>query len=280
MAEKWTKLECEAIVADYMEMLYMELRGKRSSKSEHRKVLKSKLNSRSDGSIEYKHQNISAIMLKAGHTYINGYKPAWNYQTLLEEIVLDRISIDCDEIFMLENLLLQTSNEIQFVSDLNTVFVQPPDRLATNKVQDENLFKPSHLDYSLRESRNRQLGLRGEEFVLEVEKRRLSSLGREDLVVDIEWTSSAKGDGAGYDIRSFQGKSDEELFIEVKTTNSGKYQPFLITSNEVTFSDKYRDSYSLYRVFDFRGKPNIFVLDGLITDHVNVIPQVLKASFN
>ena len=180
----------------------------------------------------------------------------------------------------MENLLLELDSEVRPISDINTIFVQSPDRLTTHKVQDERLFKPRHVDYSARESRNRNLGLRGEEFVLEVERQRLSSLGREDLVTDIEWTSSVKGDGAGYDIRSFQGKTDEELFIEVKTTNAGKYQPFLITSNEVAFSDKNRGSYSLYRVFDFREEPNIFVLDGLITNHVNVIPQVLRASFN
>ncbi|MFK8068713.1 MAG: DUF3883 domain-containing protein [Gammaproteobacteria bacterium] len=280
MAENWTKLECEAIVANYMDMLYKELSGEQYSKSEYRRALKNKLNSRSEGSIEYKHQNITAIMLKAGHTYINGYKPAWNYQILLEEVVFDRVMSNCDELVILENILLNTGNKNQPVIDVNAIFVQSPDRLATNKIEEEKLFKPRHADYSARESRNRKLGLRGEEFVLEVEKHRLFSLGREDLAVDVAWTSSVEGDGAGYDIRSFRGTTDEELFIEVKTTNSGKYQPFLITSNEVAFSDKYRDSYSLYRVFDFRGEPNIFILDGLITNHVNIIPQVLRASFN
>jgi len=33
-------------------------------------------NNRSDGSIEYKHQNISAILLRASQIYIQGYKPA------------------------------------------------------------------------------------------------------------------------------------------------------------------------------------------------------------
>jgi len=62
---------------------------------------------------------------------------------------------------------------------------------------------------------------------MRLERERLLELGRKDLVGDIQWTSKEMGDGAGYDIRSFQGQTDEELFIEVKTTNSGKYQQFL-----------------------------------------------------
>ncbi len=69
-------------------------------------------------------------------------------------------------------------------------------------------------------------------------KFRLWRTGRDDLLSAVEWTSKEHGDGAGYDIRSFDGKTDDELFIEVKTTNSGMYQPFLITQNEVAFSEK------------------------------------------
>ena len=88
-----------------------------------------------------------------------------------------------------------------------------------------------------------------------------------------------RGDGAGYDIRSFFGKTDDELFIEVKTTNSGKYQPFLITVNEVEFSRQRSTNYSLYRVFNFSENPGIFSLNGQITEHVNILPQVFRATF-
>ena len=59
----WTRLEVEAIVADYFDMLDQELRGQAFNKSEHRRRLKAVLDGRSDGSIEYKHQNISAVLL-------------------------------------------------------------------------------------------------------------------------------------------------------------------------------------------------------------------------
>lgn len=279
MAENWSRIECEAIVAAYFSMLLKELSGLEYNKTEHRNVLKEKLNSRTDSSIEYKHQNISAILLNAGHTYIKGYKPAWNYQNLLEHIVLERIKDYSSDILQAENDLLKKVNENQIDINWRSVFVDPPEKMNDHQIREPQLSKPRHTDYAEREARNRSLGKKGELFVLEVEKKRLADMGREDLLKGIEWTSSVKGDGAGYDIRSFYGKTDDELFIEVKTTNAGKYQPFLITANEVEFSRQKSTNYSLYRVFDFSENPAIFSLNGQITDHVNILPQVFRATF-
>ena len=121
--------------------------------------------------------------------------------------------------------------------------------------------------------------MRGEEFVLSLEKRRLAGLGRKDLAKEIEWTSKVRGDGAGYDIRSFNADTDKELFIEVKTTNSGKYQPFIISDNEVAFSEEHPDQYSLYRVFQFKSGPRMFTLDGCIREHVNLLAREYSATF-
>ncbi|NIV04605.1 DUF3883 domain-containing protein, partial [Candidatus Saccharibacteria bacterium] len=72
---------------------------------------------------------------------------------------------------------------------------------------------------------------------------------------------------------------DKELFIEVKTTNSGKYQPFMISDNEVAFSTDTAERYALYRVFDFRHSAKLFTLSGNIRNHVNLQPKLYKASF-
>lgn len=105
----------------------------------------------------------------------------------------------------------------------------------------------------------------------------MKKAGREDLVSEIEWTSHEHGDGAGFDIRSFRPESDEELFIEVKTTNGGKYQPFLISENEVEFSMIRAEEFALYRVFEFRKTPRLFVLEGNLVAQVNLSPQLYKA---
>src|ERR1035441_4200999 len=65
-------------------MLQKELAGRDYNKTEHRNRLIKLLNNRSDGSVEFKHQNISAALINLGSPYIKGYKPRWNYQQLLE----------------------------------------------------------------------------------------------------------------------------------------------------------------------------------------------------
>ena len=83
----WSPEEVEAIVADYLHMLMLELSGQTYSKTDHRRQLQTKLNSRSDGSIEFKHGNISAAMIDLGFPYIRGYKPRSNYQHQLTAVV-------------------------------------------------------------------------------------------------------------------------------------------------------------------------------------------------
>jgi len=90
MAEAWTDLEIDLIVADYFAMLIEELTGRPFSKAEHNRALKGLLTDppRSRGSIEFKHQNISAVLLGLGQPWINGYKPAANFQNALVDGVL------------------------------------------------------------------------------------------------------------------------------------------------------------------------------------------------
>lgn len=57
----WSREEVEAIVADYLHMLTLELSGQSYNKTEHRRRLQAKLNQRSDGSIEFKHCNIRGV---------------------------------------------------------------------------------------------------------------------------------------------------------------------------------------------------------------------------
>lgn len=87
----WSKEEVQAIVRDYFEMLSAELRGEKYVKAHHRRELQKTLNGRSDGAIERKHQNISAVMSKLARPYIEGYKPLGSYQALLEEMVIEEL---------------------------------------------------------------------------------------------------------------------------------------------------------------------------------------------
>ena len=91
MSTHWSTEEVEAIVADHLRMLTLELTGQRYSKAEHRRRLQAQLNNRSEGSIEFKHCNISAVLIQLGFPYIRGYQPRSNYQAILAEVVTEQL---------------------------------------------------------------------------------------------------------------------------------------------------------------------------------------------
>lgn len=72
MAEAWTDLEIDLIVADYLAMLIEELNGRSFSKAVHNRALQGLLTNppRRRGSIEFKHQNISAVLLGLGQPWL------------------------------------------------------------------------------------------------------------------------------------------------------------------------------------------------------------------
>jgi hypothetical protein len=76
--EDWSSNEVEAAVRHYMEMLLLHLSGQRYSKAEYRRALLLELSGRSHGSVELKHQNISAVLNEMGMFWIPAYKPRGN----------------------------------------------------------------------------------------------------------------------------------------------------------------------------------------------------------
>ena len=69
----WTDEENDLIVADYFAMLADEFSGRHYNKAEHRRRLMHRLQTRSEGSIEFKHQNISAVLKGLGEDWMTGY---------------------------------------------------------------------------------------------------------------------------------------------------------------------------------------------------------------
>ena len=87
MAGDWTDEQNDAIVADYFAMLADDIAGQLYSKAEHNRLLQAVIG-RPRGSIEYKHQNISAVLKGLGEDWIPGYKPAFNFQASLVDAVV------------------------------------------------------------------------------------------------------------------------------------------------------------------------------------------------
>jgi hypothetical protein len=144
----------------------------------------------------------------------------------------------------------------------------PPDVAPEDQQEPERLRRlVRKFDPAERDARNRRLGKEGEELVFLHEQQRLRTADREDLARRVEWTSEVRGDGAGYDIRSFDLDGEERL-IEVKTTNGPAKTPFYLSANEHSFSEERPDVFRLMRLYSFNDKPSAFELRPPLIDHL------------
>lgn len=268
----WTRPEIEAIVADYIEMLTIELAGDTVVKAERNRALQA-LTGRSRGSIEYKHQNISAVMAEFGLPFISGYKPAKNYQRALFETVDARLSAQGlhDRLATTASMGLATPAELEYQT--------APILSEKQQKLDPGIHSIiRRYDAALRDARARALGAAGEALVFRAEQNRLSLWGRDDLAAKVRWVAKEEGDGAGFDILSFTRRG-EERWLEVKTTNGPATTPFWISENERLVAEKNPDVFRLTRLFDFARGPAAFCLKPPLTDHVRLMPSQYRATF-
>src|SRR5271166_235583 len=82
----WQDDELDAIVTDYFVMLADELTGRPYVKLRHTKALMAKIG-RTHRSVEFKNQNISAVLDELGMPWISGYKPKRNYQNAIFDAI-------------------------------------------------------------------------------------------------------------------------------------------------------------------------------------------------
>jgi hypothetical protein len=166
------------------------------------------------------------------------------------------------------------------MQDFAAFFLEaPPELLKSKQALPEYIMKLARkFDPGERDAKNRTLGFAGEEHVLNHEKRFLGLIGRTDLANNVRWISKEDGDGAGYDILSFNDRGDKK-FIEVKTTVGGNRTPFFISRNEYDFSKHQSDSYSLIRLFDFRKGVRGFEMKGDIDQYVKLKTESFRAEF-
>lgn len=269
----WSRLEVEATVASYFEMLDLEVRGNAYNKSAYRRTLLTVLDNRTPGAVERKHQNISAILIELGLPYIAGYKPLFNYQDLLSEIVEERVTRSPALVATIESQVMEVP-DAPTVDDILALLVERPQRLEKRQATKVREPRPRKLktDYLALEGANAALGRSGELLVYRFEKARLIAANKEALAEQVEHIAISRGDGFGYDIASYETSGRERL-IEVKTTNYGEYTPFYITSNEVEVSKTRANTYWLCRVFNFRRDPKLFMLPGAVPDNCSLDPS-------
>jgi hypothetical protein len=279
VAADWSQTEVEAVVTDYFVMLVKELQKEPYNKTAHRNALATHLSNRSDGSIERKHQNISAILIGIGYPYISGYKPLGNYQQLLGVVVVSRAATDQELAAIVEQAVRKPA-EVPPVKDVLAALEKPPvGKPFGYGPAAESSLRPLVLppvNYLEREARNGSLGRAGEEFVLSFERARLIQAGAGQLAHQVEHVAVTQGDGLGFDIRSFEPNGKDRL-IEVKTTAYGKETPFFVSRHEVAVSAARTDHYHLMRVFEFRDTPRLYALKGSLMDACLLQPVQFSA---
>lgn len=255
----WSDTEVAATVGSYLEMLRQEVTGQPYVKTHFRKALLALLPQRSESAIEFKHRNISAVLLKLGLRPIRGYQPAQNYQRSLVSEVQRQLasSPSLTELILAEALQAPRASPAAALdfkeASIPSVILPAASKWGT--------VATGHPDYAAIEARNRALGLAGELAVADLEYRRLVKAGKAALARKIDHVSQSRGDGDGYDILSFE-ESGREKLIEVKTTRSRAETPFFVTPNELNVSREQTDAYELVRVFNFEHKPSWFRLRG------------------
>ena len=131
LGSTWKDDELDLIVADYFAMLAADLSGERYVKASHGATLMAKIG-RTHGSIEFKHQNISAVLDELGMPWIPGYKPRRNYQNAIFDAV--------DRYLSRHPAILEPVPTLSPVPSSPTeIFVTPPALAAANELIPERL---------------------------------------------------------------------------------------------------------------------------------------------
>jgi hypothetical protein len=267
----WRGDELDAIVVDYFDMLAAELSGRPYIKSRHNAALMARIG-RTHRSVEFKHQNISAALEELGLPWISGYKPKRNYQNAIFGAI-DRYLTQHPDI--LESVRISPI----VPTPPSVAFVDPPILAATNDPIPNALqrlvrkFDPVERDY-----RNRCLGKAGEAFVVDLERHQLAQAHRPDLARKVRWVAAEDGDGAGYDVLSFDHDGQERL-IEVKTTNGSARTPFFLSRNERDLGTERPMDWRIYRVHLFAQQARVFIITPPLEKAVNLRPEIWRASF-
>lgn len=268
--EDWSQEEVSKCVEAYFDHLRLDITGQRFNKAKLYRDLAEDI-PRTVKSIEFKFQNISAILNRLGVEWIKGLAPLSNYQIALAEVVETQLPD-----FLSAELHIATSG----MNDPAAIYV---DRAPERASRSEDV--PTYIrdltrkfDPIERDRKNKELGDAGEELALSIERHALKAHNRSDLASKVRWVAKEDGDGAGYDILSFR-PDGQEKFVEVKTTNGGNRTPFYISRNETEFSREAGERFHLLRLYDFRRDPKAFEMIGAVDKYVRLTAEQFRADF-
>lgn len=268
----WTESEIALVVSDYFVMRAKHLRGEPFVKARHYEAIVA-ATGRSKGSVELKYMNISAALERLSLPWLQGYAPARNFQGALLKAVEQFVALEWDED-------INSTDKAAPVPDLAELVIEaapePYGHTESGNPEMERIARK--FDPALRDARNRKTGLAGEKRVYDSEIVRLKNEGRPDLASKVSWVSQELGDGAGYDILSYDNAGTER-FLEVKTTIGHKRTPFYLTRNERDFAEEAADRFRIFRLYDWGRAPRAFMIEPPLYTCLILEPTSFQASF-
>lgn len=279
----WNADELDAIVADYFDMLADEIAGRHYVKSHHNASLRERIG-RTAGSIERKHMNISAVLIELGLPTIDGYKPFSNFQDALGRTI-ERYLVEHPHILKEDAFIPRwgrqggSTHAAPGFIEVPAVYVDdtPPPPGAPRPPRPAGLERlVRKFDPVARDFRNRSLGKAGEALIVDFERRRLAALDRTDLASKVRWVAQEDGDGAGYDIHSYDRQGNDRL-IEVKTTRGARSTPFFVTRNELSLAHERPEHFRLYRLYEIARAPRLFKLKPPLEEAVTLEAETWRA---
>lgn len=269
---EWAQPEIDLVVSDYFDMREKFLRGESFIKARHYDNIVKKIG-RTKASVERKYMNISAALERLSLPWLKGYAPLHNFQGALLKSVEQFVEQEWN------NEIIPASQADAMFETSQLFLDEPPQVSKPLSSKNPDLERIARkFDPALRDERNRKLGLAGEKRVYESEVSRFNSEGRFDLAKEVKWVSQEFGDGAGYDILSFD-KNGKERFLEVKTTIGHKRTPFYLSRNERDFAEDNADRFRIFRLYEWGFEPRAFLIKPPLDSRLILEPMAYRASF-
>ena len=268
----WTQSEIDLVVSDYFDMRARYFRNEHFVKARHYEEI-ARLTGRTSGSVQRKYMNISAALERVSLPWLSGFAPNRNLQAALREAVEKYVAQEWNADFIPNPATNAMAEQGRiFIGESPTV-LEP---LITRSQELERIARK--FDPAQRDDRNRKLGAAGEERVFQSEILGLQEVGRPDLAGKVRWVSKEDGDGAGYDILSFD-QSGRERFLEVKTTVGHNRTPFFLSRNEKEFAKEASERFRIFRLYEWGKEPKAFLIKPPLENSLILEPTAYRASF-
>lgn len=157
----WPVAEIQPTAASYFAMLRAELAGQPYVKAEFNREVQA-ATGRSRGAVEFKFANISAVLRDIGFPYVQGYQPRGNYQSALRTEVEQFLAHDPGMPQLLEARSAPDLPPAARLVQVGPPVMDPPSASSGRRTA-------VGVNYPQRQERNQDIGLKGEQLVVEHE---------------------------------------------------------------------------------------------------------------